>query len=300
MSIISKAVIKQKLTAGGPAPNAQGSGEAIEFVKPGQAAQDPSATGVDAADKIPESPVTQTIGRLQRAPGPARHSPPRWPLTPAPAPAVAAPPAVKPKPWFFAVGALVAVAVVVGFLASGSDDGAESASALGVAPGIARQSNEAEVATHFSPPAFQTVVASAPVLEPVAPPAAVRNEIQPIIVRVEVVPVAAPVAAQVSASYVAERPSALEPVASQAVAESSLVHASAVSAKVVPAKPQSPRSALANYRLEGLFWSSRKPAAIINDKIVDEGDHVGLLLIKSIQKTHVVVELDGVEMILRQ
>lgn len=57
-----------------------------------------------------------------------------------------------------------------------------------------------------------------------------------------------------------------------------------------------PEVQLARYRLEGIFWDEINPGAIINDRIVEEGDQIDTLRIKKILKSSVIVEIGGVEM----
>jgi hypothetical protein len=55
-----------------------------------------------------------------------------------------------------------------------------------------------------------------------------------------------------------------------------------------------PRAAsIDDYVLEGVFWTEDSPAAIINDEIVEVGGRVGSLRVIGIERTHVVVELNG-------
>lgn len=65
-----------------------------------------------------------------------------------------------------------------------------------------------------------------------------------------------------------------------------------------PPKPS--KSKLEDYKLEGIVWNAKNPAAMINDRIVEEGKKLGSLLVKKIEKTFVVVELDGREYELHQ
>ena len=49
------------------------------------------------------------------------------------------------------------------------------------------------------------------------------------------------------------------------------------------------------FTLDHIFWSATDPAAVINDKIVEIGDSVDGPIVRKIERTYTMVEIDGVE-----
>lgn len=73
---------------------------------------------------------------------------------------------------------------------------------------------------------------------------------------------------------------------------------SAYDSSPAPAPARAPAS-IHDYRLEGIFWDDIKPAAIINDDIVEMGDEIDGLRVVRIDRATVTVEYKGREHLLR-
>jgi hypothetical protein len=178
--------------------------------------------------------------------------------------------------WAWALAGLAIAAIAVGFFVNSSGSNSNQSP---VAEAAAPSGADGQLSTASGP------VQAEPSAEPAPMPVAT-----PIVVRVEIAPVQPENSSSRGRSAVVLSNDDIQ-IGSKAER--------APNDAEEPAPPKPARAVLADYKLDGIFYSN-DPACVINDKILEPGQRVNGLTVKKIEKTYVVVEINGQEFDLRQ
>lgn len=238
----------------------------------GESAAEPAPGGPQA---YPVSAVIRSASRRRASARTAgavmpRSAPAVMPSAPAPAKANYA--------WAWGLAGLALAAIGVGFIANsrGTQPSEAAASTVSV------PANQDRISAPAAPVNEARVAAVAPAA--VAPTPEPTPVATPIVVRVEI-------GAIESAKSAAEQThTPTEPAGNKLLADESQIEIAPT-----PAPIKTARELLAEYKLDGIFYSAKDPACVINDKILEPGERVDGLTVKRIEKTYVVVEIKGAE-----